>query len=151
MEKQLSLSLAGIITALAVAGLTHRTKPKHLMGAMNVDTAHSLIRLPVLGALLYGGNPKTSSRVTRGILKGVGLMYLAIGTAGLFDRKAGGLLPSKLTNFDLAYHFAVGLGVLGLSSRHQLRPLVAKKHLHRPEYDRYPYQAEVDSSLTGLR
>ena len=150
MEKQVSLSLAGIIAALAVAGLAKRKKPQHLMDLMNVDKTHSMVRVPVAGALLYGGNPKTSSKLTRGILTGAGLMYLAIGTAGLFDRKVGGLLPSKLTNFDLVYHFTVGLGVLALGSRRMIKPLKQHGiHLAQHKYEKYPYRAPVEPILTG--
>lgn len=148
MEKQVSLSLAGIIAALAVAGLVQKKKPKHVMD-MNADTNLSILRVPMTLALLYGGNPKTSSRVTRGILSGVGLAYLALGMAGLFDRKVGGMLPSKLTNFDLAYHFIVGLGALALGSRRAIKPAIRHLHRDKPERLEYPYRASVETALTG--
>ena len=149
MEKQVSLSLAGILAGLAVAGFTHRNKPKHAMGVMNADTNHSLLRVPLTGALLYGGNPKTSPKLTRGILTGVGLLYLGIGAAGLFDRKVGGILPSKLTNFDLAYHFLVGLGMLALGSRRAIKPAIRNLHRDKPQRLEYPYRAPVETALTG--
>ncbi|GAC1373357.1 MAG: hypothetical protein NVSMB39_7730 [Candidatus Saccharimonadales bacterium] len=139
MEKQVSLTLGGVLAGLAVAGLTHDKKPKHAMDLMNVDPAHSFIRVPVVGALLYGGAPTTPAKVTRGILSGTGLLYLAIGAAGLFDRQVGGLLPSKLTNFDLVYHLAAGLGLLALGSRRVVKPLLPQKLRPKSEFERYPY------------
>ena len=113
MEKQASLMLGGLIAALALAGFVK--KDKHAMGLMNVDVAHSVLRVPVATALLYGGNPRTSTRITRSILLGAGAVYLAIGAVGLFDRRAGGLLPSRLTNFDLGYPVVGGLLAIGLA------------------------------------
>jgi hypothetical protein len=40
-----------------------------------------------------------------------------MGSAGIADKKVGGLLPSRLTNFDIAYHLVVGAGAIWLGAR----------------------------------
>jgi hypothetical protein len=117
MEKRLSLFLASALAFLSVSGFVKRKKPKHLAGLMNVDTQHSVIRLPLTLALLSAGSSQASLRKTRAILSLVGAVYLVMGTAGLIDKRVGGLLPSKQTNFDLVYHFGVGMLVLWMGTR----------------------------------
>jgi hypothetical protein len=84
---------------------------------MNVDTQHSMLRIPLTLALLYAGSQQTSLKDTRGILTFVGVFYLAVGAAGSIDRRLGGMLPSRLTGFDLVYHFGVGALALWLGGR----------------------------------
>lgn len=117
MEK-LSLKLgAKLLMILAVDGFVRKRQPKHFMGLMNTDVAHSIIRVPVVLAALMGSLPKHDIKTSRAVLTGVGVLYLAIGTAGLADRKLGGALPSRLTWFDIAYHFAAGAAALWLGTR----------------------------------
>jgi hypothetical protein len=113
MEKPISLTLGTGLGLLALAGIIQ--KRKHLFGVMNVDTTHSIIRTPLASLLLWGarGNLKT----TRRILFGTGLFYILIGIIGTQDKKVAGLLPSKLTRFDIVYHFAVGAAAIWLGTR----------------------------------
>lgn len=117
MEKKFSIILGSGLALLALSGLAKSDKPKHLAGLMNVDTQHSLLRIPLSLILLYGGSKQASLKETRTILTSVGMFYIAIGTVGTADRKVGGLLPSKLTGFDLLYHFSVGAISLWLGKR----------------------------------
>lgn len=112
MEKSMAVILGMALTGLAAAGFVKHNK--HLLG-MNVDTNHSLIRTPVAATLLL--SEKGDVRTTRNVLTGTGIMYMAIGAIGLIDRKIGGLLPSKLTNFDFIYHFSVGAAALWMGLR----------------------------------
>lgn len=114
MEKLMSLKLGSLLVVLTVAGFF--LKQKHLLKLMNVDTTHSMLRLPLTAALLYGGT-NTDLKTTRKILLAVGLFYIAMGSAGAVDKKVGGLLPSGLTNFDIVYHFVVGAGAIWLGAR----------------------------------
>lgn len=113
MEKPMAIALGLALTGLAAAGFI-KNREKHVMG-MNVDTNHSIIRTPLAAALLL--SERTNLRNTRAILTGTGIMYMAVGAIGLVDRKLGGLLPSKLTNFDYAYHFTVGAAALWMGLR----------------------------------
>lgn len=117
MEKNFSTILGAGLTLLMVAGFAKSEKPKHLLGLMNVDTRHSVLRIPTTLALLYASSHHTPLKSTRTVLSLTGLLYLVIGTIGSMDKKAGGLLPSRLTNFDLVYHFVVGASALWLGSR----------------------------------
>jgi hypothetical protein len=114
MEKMLSMNLGITLIFLTVAGFL--TDTKHLMKLMNIDTSHSILRIPLILALLYGGS-KADLDMTRLILLGVGGFYLAMGTAGLVDKKVGGTLPSGLTKFDIFYHFVVGAEAVWLGAR----------------------------------
>lgn len=117
MEKKFSTALGLGLAVLMSAGFIKTKKPKHFLGLMNIDTQHSTLRVPVTAALLYAGSRRASLKDTRTILALTGLLYLAIGAIGTVDKKAGGTLPSKLTNFDLAYHFVVGVSALWLGRR----------------------------------
>ena len=117
MEK-LSLKLgAKLLMILAADGFIRKQSPKHFMGLMNTDVAHSIIRVPVVLAALMGSLPKNDVKTSRAVLTGVGVFYLVIGTVGLADRKLGGALPSKLTGFDIVYHFVAGAAALWLGTR----------------------------------
>lgn len=117
MEKTFATILGSGLTVLSLAGFAKRNRPKHLCGLMNVDTQHSMLRVPLVLALLHAGSGQTPLKTTRTILSGVGIFYLCIGVAGSADRSLGGTLPSRLTTFDLVYHFSVGAAALWLGSR----------------------------------
>jgi hypothetical protein len=114
MEKQMSLSLGCTLVLLTLAGYV--LDKKHLLRIMNIDESHSMMRTPLTLALLYAGT-QAELKTTRKILLGVGLFYVCMGTAGLADKRVGGILPSGLTNFDIIYHFAVGGGAIWMGSR----------------------------------
>jgi hypothetical protein len=88
---------------------------KQVAGMMNVDTAHSAIRVPVATALILGAFSRLS--ITRKILLDTGIVYLVIGMLGVLDKRVYGLLPSKLTRFDLVYHYIIGTLVTWLGIR----------------------------------
>lgn len=117
MEKQSLAVIAKVLSTLAAAGFKPTSKPKHLMGIMNVDTAHSILRVPLILSSLYGSSPKLDIKTSRSIIAGIGAFYLAMATAGIADKKVGGTLPSKLTNFDIVYHVGVGAIALWLGTR----------------------------------
>jgi hypothetical protein len=114
MEKVLSMDLGITILLLTVAGFVLDTK--HLIKLMNIDTSHSILRVPLAIALLYGGT-KADLDLTRLILFGVGGFYIAMGTAGLVDKKVGGAIPSGLTSFDVGYHLLTGAAAIWLGTR----------------------------------
>ena len=117
MEKTFSSILGVGLMLLTLSGFTKSKKPKHLLCLMNVDTQHSALRLPLTMALLYAGSQQAPLKSTRAILSFVGAFYLAMGAAGVIDKSVSGALPSKLTNFDLVYHFGVGALALWLGGR----------------------------------
>jgi hypothetical protein len=124
MEKIFSKMLSRGLLTLTLAGFAPVRRPKRLFGLMNVDTSHSLLRVPLTLALLYGESKKSDLKITRTILAGIGIFYLAVGTAGTADKKIGGTLPSGLTGFDKFYHLIVGSVAfwLGTRSGRMLKP-----------------------------
>jgi hypothetical protein len=117
MEKTFSTMLGCGLALLTLAGFTKRKKPKYFLGLMNVDTQHSLLRIPLTASLLYAGSRQAPLTGTRQVLTFVGKFYLAVGLIGSADRSLGRLLPSKLTNFDIGYHFGVGTVALWQGKR----------------------------------
>jgi hypothetical protein len=117
MEKVFTTTAAGLLTVLTVAGFLPSSRPKRLLGIMNVDFTHSLIRVPLTLAMIYASTETADVKTTRRILTAFGVVYLVVGTVGLADRKVGSALPSGLTGFDLAYHFGTGLVALWLGTR----------------------------------
>jgi hypothetical protein len=117
MEKRFSKMLGGGLAMLTLVGFILPTRRKRFLGLMNVDSTHSVLRVPLTAALLYAASERSDLKLTRSALLGTGLFYIAMGTAGLSDRKVGGALPSGLTNFDIVYHFAVGGAAIWLGSR----------------------------------
>jgi hypothetical protein len=117
MEKQTLAVMAKLLSVLAGAGVRSTDKPKHFLKLMNVDMSHSILRAPLILASLYGSSPKSDIKTSRMILSGIGAFYLAMAATGLSDKKVGGALPSKLTNFDIVYHIGVGATALWLGMR----------------------------------
>lgn len=117
MEKKFSTFVGAGLVLLTFSGFIKDDRPKHLFGLMNVDEQHSLLRIPLTLALLYAGSSQSTLKDTRTILSAVGVFYIVMGAVGSIDRKVGGTLPSKLTNFDLVYHFVVGAFALWLGAR----------------------------------
>jgi hypothetical protein len=117
MEKRFSSILGVGLALLTVSGFAKRTLPKRFLGLMNVDTQHSVLRVPLTLALLHAGSSRTTLRHTRSVLTFVGTFYIAMGVAGSLDKSVGGTLPSRLTNFDVVYHFGVGAIALWLGGR----------------------------------
>jgi hypothetical protein len=119
MEKLLSAFLGIFLVILALMGLgktnSHRSHAR-AFGLMNVDKNHSILRIPLAAALLYGSS-QASVKDARGILSKVGIFYIGMGTAGLVDKRVGGLLPSGLSRFDIVYHFVVGVKALWMGGR----------------------------------
>jgi hypothetical protein len=117
MEKVFSSLLGTGLSVLALSGFAQRKSPKYFLHFMNVDTQHSVLRVPLAAVLMYAGSRRTPVRKTRYILSIASLLYLTLGIAGIKDKSIFEMLPSRLTNFDLVYHFSVGTLALWLGTR----------------------------------
>lgn len=117
MEKTFSSVLGATLSVLTLSGFVQSKKPKHLLGHMNVDTQHSVLRVPLTIALLYAASEQSKLKNTRTILSYVGIFYICMGIVGTINRDVGGTLPSRLTKFDLKYHMVVGALALWLGGR----------------------------------
>lgn len=94
-----------LIGTLGVVGLF---VSGHLFQIMNVDVALDVTRLVLAALLIYAAFVARSERLSGTMLMMVGWLYIAMAVAGLFNPTLGGLLPSGLTGFDIAFHLAAG-------------------------------------------
>jgi hypothetical protein len=100
-----------LIAGLALIGLV---VSGHLFDLLNVDTLLNLTRIVLAIGLLYYGYVKNSKGGSATWLVVTGVAYLLIAVGGMIDATIGGLLPSGLTEFDIAFHLITGLLALGL-------------------------------------
>lgn len=114
MERRTAQILGVLVAGLAVAGLF--VEDRHFLDLMNVDVTLDMLRIPIAGALLYAGF-KGSLGLVRRVLLVVGLLYVGMGLFGLVDRELAGLLPTGLTEFDIAFHLLSGAGAAWLGTR----------------------------------
>lgn len=114
MERRTARVLGVLVGGLAAAGLF--VENRHLVNLMNVDLTLDLLRIPIAAALLYAGF-KGSLGLVRRVLLIVGVLYIGMGLVGLFDRELGGLLPTGLTGFDIAFHLLSGAAATWLGMR----------------------------------
>jgi uncharacterized membrane protein len=105
MNLQLTRIYAVLIGALAIIGLFVNG---HLFGFMNSDIALDLLRVVLAAYLIYVGFVAKSETMATNALLGVGALYIVMGIAGLFSPTLGGILPSGLTGFDVAFHLITG-------------------------------------------
>lgn len=97
---------AVLITALAVLGLF---VSGHLFGIMNTDPAIDALRVVLAAILLYVGLRARDNNLAHTALLGVGILYVGMALIGLMNSTLGGLLPSGLTGFDIAFHLITGI------------------------------------------
>jgi hypothetical protein len=104
MHKRLAITYGVLIGTLGLLGLF---VSGHLFAITNSDLALDLVRIALAGTLLYVGFQDTD-RAARAILGVVGVMYVGMGLIGLASPTLGGILPSGLTGFDIAFHLITG-------------------------------------------
>lgn len=104
MHKRLAITYGWLIGALGILGLF---ASGHLFALTNSDIALDLLRLILAGALLYVGY-RNSEGASRAVLGVVGALYIGMALIGTANPTLGGLLPSGLTGFDIAFHLITG-------------------------------------------
>lgn len=114
MNKTTAKVLGVIIGGLALVGLFRNG---HWLGLMNVDVALDLLRIVLAGTLLYVGFSRASEESAASVVMTVGGLYVGMAILGLLSRELFGLLPSGLTNFDLAFHALTGVAAVAIASR----------------------------------
>jgi uncharacterized membrane protein len=115
MNIRLTRIYAVLIGALAILGLSVNG---HLFQLMNADIALDVLRVIVAGYLVYVGFIAHNERMASTALTIVGALYIVMGLAGLFSPTLGGLLPSGLTGFDIAFHLITGFIATGAAMRY---------------------------------
>lgn len=115
MNVQLAKIYGVLIGALGIMGLFTNG---HLFQIMNADIALDILRIVLAAILLYAVFAARSDRVINTALLGVGVLYVGMGIIGLFAPTIGGLLPSGLTGFDIAFHLLTGaVAIVGANHR----------------------------------
>lgn len=113
MQRTVAKVFGLLALALGVVGLVAGNK--QLFGLMNIDMALDIGRLGLAALLLYAAY-KGSETVVRTALIIFGLVYVGLALMGLLAPTVAGLLPSKLTGLDLAFHLLTGAFALFVAS-----------------------------------
>jgi hypothetical protein len=101
-----------LIALLGVLGLF--VTDGHLFKLMNADMPLDILRLVLATTLLWAAYGKKED-IARNALLLVGVLYVGMGIAALFDPELWGLLPTGLTGFDVIFHLVTGLAALGVA------------------------------------
>jgi hypothetical protein len=114
---QLAKIYAALVGALGILGLF---VSGHLFAVTNSDWLLDLVRLALAAYLLYAVyGAKTDSAVNNALLV-TGILYIGLAVIGLVSPTLGGLLPSGLTGFDVAFHLITGALATYAGARHGL-------------------------------
>jgi hypothetical protein len=124
MSKTVAKIYAVLVAGLALAGLFTNG---HLFNLMNVDIALDLLRVVLAGGLIYAAFVAKDSHLANTMLLTVGVLYVGMGLLGLVSPTLGGLLPSGLTGFDIAFHLVTGVAAAGVALMERQGKLTAIK------------------------
>lgn len=105
-----------LIALLAVMGL-FVNDGSYMLGFMNADMALDWLRIALALFLLYAGFVSGEESTVRGALWTVGVLYVGMGVLALFDSTLWGLLPTKLTVFDVGFHLVTGLFAIAIAAK----------------------------------
>ncbi len=104
--------IAGVaIVLIGIVGLL--LGDRSLGGVLNIDLAEDVIHLVTGGLLAYVGFARSDSGLLRGVVGGLGVVYLLVGILGFVEPMLFGLLPSGYSVVDNLIHLT--LGVLGIA------------------------------------
>lgn len=103
--------VAGVVVVLiGLVGLV--LGDRSLGGLLNIDLAEDLIHLVTGGLMAYVGFARRDTGLLRSVVGGLGVVYLLVGTLGIFASTLFGLVPSGYSVVDNLIHLT--LGVLGI-------------------------------------
>lgn len=104
ISRIVAVVLGLVVIGLAVAGFFMEGRLGNLM---NVDLPLDATRVVIGLALLVSVFLSRPARAT--ILIAVGVLYVIMGLTALAEGRLFGLLPSGLSEFDIAFHLVAGL------------------------------------------
>lgn len=99
-----------VIILIGVVGLIAGEQP--LLGLVNIDILEDIIHLATGGLLAYVGFGQRDVALARGVVGGLGVIYLLVGVLGFIVPMLFGLLPHGYSIVDNIIHLT--LGVLGI-------------------------------------
>ena len=99
------------VILIGVVGLIAGEQP--LFGLVNIDIVEDLVHLLTGGLLDYGGLGERDEGLARGVVGGLGVVYLLVGVLGFVVPMLLGLLPHGYSIVDNVIHLT--LGVAGIA------------------------------------
>jgi hypothetical protein len=103
-----------LVLVLGVVGLV--AGERQFLDFLNVDLALDFTRLALAAMLLNAVYNRDPDGERMGLVL-VGLLYVGLGVYGVFDSTIGGILPSKLSVFDIGFHLVTGVAALGVIAK----------------------------------
>ena len=100
-----------VVILIGVVGLIAGEQP--LFGLVNIDIVEDLIHLLTGGLLAYVGLGQRDEGLARGVVGGLGAVYLLVGVLGFVIPMLFGLLPNGYSIVDNIIHLV--LGVAGIA------------------------------------
>jgi hypothetical protein len=114
LQRGVALVFAYLVAALGLIGLL--AGEQQLLGFLNVDWPLDVARLALAALLfsaLYWARDSISVRTALGIF---GVVYLGLALIGMISPTVGGLLPSRLSGFDIAFHLLAGIVAVAVAA-----------------------------------
>ena len=99
------------VILIGVVGLIAGEQP--LFGLVNIDIVEDLVHLLTGGLLAYVGLGQRDEGLARGVVGGLGVVYLLVGVLGFIVPMLLGLLPHGYSIVDNIIHLT--LGVAGIA------------------------------------
>ncbi|MDP9458259.1 MAG: hypothetical protein M3Q60_21345 [Actinomycetota bacterium] len=100
-----------VVILVGVVGLLAGEEP--LLGLVNIDIVEDLVHLLTGGLLAYVGLGQRDEGLARGVVGGLGVVYLLVGVLGFVIPFLFGLLPHGYSIVDNIVHLT--LGVAGIA------------------------------------
>ena len=100
-----------VVILIGVVGLIAGEQP--LLGLVNIDIVEDIIHLLTGGLLAYVGFGQRDEGLARGVVGGLGAVYLLVGVLGFVLPMLLGLLPHGYSIVDNIIHLT--LGVAGIA------------------------------------
>ncbi len=100
-----------MVILVGVVGLLAGEEP--LLGLVNIDIVEDLVHLLTGGLLAYVGLGQRDEGLARGVVGGLGVVYLLVGVLGFVIPFLFGLLPHGYSIVDNIVHLT--LGVAGIA------------------------------------
>ena len=106
-----------VVILIGVVGLIAGEEP--LFGLVNIDIVEDIIHLLTGGLLAYVGFGQRDEGLARGVVGGLGAVYLLVGVLGFVLPMLLGLLPHGYSIVDNIIHLTLGVAgiVVAFSSR----------------------------------
>lgn len=100
-----------VVILIGVVGLLAGEEP--LLGLVNIDIVEDIVHLLTGGLLAYVGFGQRDEGLARGVVGGLGVVYLLVGVLGFVAPMLLGLLPHGYSIVDNIIHLT--LGVAGIA------------------------------------